>query len=59
MRHWFSLRHKQVLEEALFRPGVDVHRTVAAWFYGVKPEEVTKEQRDDAKDKNYQYLYGS
>jgi DNA polymerase I len=48
-------------EEALvraFEADEDVHRTVAAEVFSVKPEEVTREQRNQAKIVNFGIIYG-
>src|ERR1044071_3653189 len=41
-----------------FRSGADLHRTTAAQVFGVRVEEVTKEQRDFAKRLNFGVVYG-
>jgi DNA polymerase-1 len=41
-----------------FREDEDVHRTVAAEVFGVKPEEVTRQQRGQAKTINFGIVYG-
>jgi DNA polymerase-1 len=41
-----------------FRNGEDIHRATAALVYGVKPEEVTSDQRRVAKTVNFGLLYG-
>ena len=41
-----------------FRRGLDIHRATAAQIYGVKPEEVTDDQRRHAKTANFGILYG-
>ena len=41
-----------------FRSGLDVHQQTAAELYGVKLEDVTKEQRYNAKTINFGVLYG-
>jgi DNA polymerase-1 len=41
-----------------FRRGDDLHRLTAATMYGVSMEEVTKEQRSDAKRINFGLMYG-
>jgi DNA polymerase-1 len=41
-----------------FHQGRDIHRAVAAQIHGVKPEEVTREQRDGAKMVNFGIVYG-
>lgn len=42
----------------LFNQNVDVHVVTAAHVYGVKPEEVTKDQRRNAKVVNFGVMYG-
>ncbi|HZY65091.1 MAG TPA: bifunctional 3'-5' exonuclease/DNA polymerase [Rubrobacteraceae bacterium] len=41
-----------------FREGEDLHRVTAATMYGVELEEVSKEQRSDAKRINFGLMYG-
>ena len=41
-----------------FRRGDDLHRLTAATMYGVPMEEVTKDQRSDAKRINFGLMYG-
>ncbi|MBV9923448.1 MAG: hypothetical protein JOZ96_00300 [Acidobacteria bacterium] len=41
-----------------FRTGADLHRVTAAQVFGVKLEEVSKEQRDFAKRLNFGVVYG-
>src|SRR5690606_21175313 len=41
-----------------FHQGRDIHRAVAAQIHGVKPEDVTREQRDGAKMVNFGIVYG-
>ncbi|HKG12247.1 MAG TPA: DNA polymerase, partial [Pyrinomonadaceae bacterium] len=41
-----------------FQSGADLHRTTAAQVFGVKLEEVSKEQRDFAKRLNFGVVYG-
>jgi DNA polymerase-1 len=41
-----------------FRQGVDLHVATAAELYGVKLEDVTKDQRNAAKTINFGVLYG-
>ena len=41
-----------------FQSGADLHRTTAAQVFGIKLEEVTKEQRDFAKRLNFGVVYG-
>ncbi len=42
----------------VFRENGDIHRSTAAWVNKVKPEEVTEEQRREAKSLNFGMLYG-
>jgi DNA polymerase-1 len=41
-----------------FQSGADLHRTTAAQVFGVRVEDVTKEQRDFAKRLNFGVVYG-
>ncbi|MEI7818661.1 MAG: DNA polymerase I [bacterium] len=41
-----------------FKSGIDIHTLTAAQMHGVKPEEVTKDQRYGAKTINFGVLYG-
>jgi DNA polymerase I-like protein with 3'-5' exonuclease and polymerase domains len=41
-----------------FQRGDDLHRLTAATMYGIPMEEVTKEQRSDAKRINFGLMYG-
>ncbi|MCA9281728.1 MAG: DNA polymerase I [Phycisphaerales bacterium] len=41
-----------------FHAGQDIHRAVAAQIAGIKPEEVTRKQRDGAKMVNFGIVYG-
>jgi len=43
---------------AVFRAGDDIHRSTAAWVFGVEAEEVTAKQRRAAKTLNFGVLYG-
>ena len=43
---------------AAFRDGEDIHATTAASVLGITPEQVTKEQRRQAKAVNFGILYG-
>ena len=43
---------------AAFRDDLDVHRATAALVFGVPVEEVTAEQRSQAKTVNYAVIYG-
>lgn len=42
----------------IFQNNRDIHQTTAAWVNGIKLEEVTKEQRKEAKSLNFGVLYG-
>lgn len=57
-RQFYSDEHRRILREAVAR-GVDPHITVAAWFAGVHPGEVTPKMRGHAKAINYILLYGA
>lgn len=52
-----ALSHDQAMIKA-FEAGVDVHAQTAAELYGVGLEEVSKEQRYNAKTINFGVLYG-
>lgn len=41
-----------------FKHGADIHRATAADIFGIKPEDVTDEQRSAAKEVNFGVLYG-
>jgi DNA polymerase-1 len=41
-----------------FKEDEDVHRTVAAEVFGVKPQDVTRQQRGQAKTINFGIVYG-
>lgn len=43
---------------AAFHSGTDFHRATAAQVFNLKPEDVTKEQRDFAKRLNFGVVYG-
>lgn len=43
---------------AAFHGGEDIHTAVAAQIHGVKPEEVSREQRSGAKMVNFGIIYG-
>ncbi|HLD26320.1 MAG TPA: DNA polymerase I [Candidatus Andersenbacteria bacterium] len=43
---------------AAFRAGEDIHRSTAAWVYGISPTVVTEAQRRAAKTLNFGVLYG-
>lgn len=47
---------KQMIAD--FKSGIDIHTLTAAQMHGVKPEEVTKDQRYGAKTINFGVLYG-
>ncbi len=51
------LSQDQVLIQA-FREGQDIHRVTAAQIFGVKPEEITPDQRAAAKTINFGIVYG-
>lgn len=42
---------------ALYRSGADLHRTLAADFFGVTPEQVTKDQRTASKKLQFGIVY--
>lgn len=42
-----------------FQEGLDIHKATAARIYGVALEEVTKEQRYNAKTVNFSIIYGA
>ncbi|MDI3316891.1 MAG: DNA polymerase I [Bacillota bacterium] len=44
--------------QAAFLSGADIHRATAAQVFGLKPEEVTHEQRSRAKAVNFGIVYG-
>jgi DNA polymerase-1 len=52
-----SLSKDQGMIEA-FKQGLDVHQQTASEMYGVKLQDVTKEQRYNAKTINFGVLYG-
>jgi DNA polymerase-1 len=41
-----------------FEQNMDIHQDTAAKLYGIKPEEVTREQRGHAKGANFGIIYG-
>ncbi len=43
---------------AVYREGRDIHAQTAAFLFGVRPEDVTKAQRSQAKTVNFGILYG-
>ncbi len=42
----------------IFQEGRDIHRSTAAWVNKIKEDEVTSEQRSEAKSLNFGVLYG-
>ncbi len=42
----------------IFNDGRDIHKSTAAWVNGIELDEVTKEQRSEAKSLNFGVLYG-
>ncbi len=42
----------------IFREGKDIHRSTAAWVNGIPLEQITAEQRSEAKSLNFGVLYG-
>ncbi|BDS13893.1 DNA polymerase I [Aureispira anguillae] len=42
-----------------FQDGLDIHKATAAKIYGVRLDEVTKEQRYNAKTVNFSIIYGA
>ncbi len=57
LRVMAHISEDETLIEA-FRQGLDIHRATAAAVYGIKPEEVTYEQRSFAKRVNFGLMYG-
>ena len=47
---------KELIEQ--FNQDIDIHVTTAAAVYGIEPEQVTKQQRYEAKAVNFGILYG-
>ncbi len=41
-----------------FKSGLDIHTATAAKVYGIKPEDVTKDMRRNAKTVNFGIIYG-
>jgi len=41
-----------------FRKGLDIHTATAANIYGISPEEVSRDQRRNAKSVNFGIIYG-
>ena len=41
-----------------YRNGIDIHTNTAASIYGIKPEDVTRDQRRHAKTVNFGIIYG-
>ncbi len=52
-----ALSGEQNMIEA-FRNGEDIHRSTAAKVFNVAPEDVTREQRSNAKTVNFGIIYG-
>lgn len=52
-----SMSGDEAMSEA-FQKGMDIHTATAARVYGIKPEEVTKDQRYKAKSVNFGLIYG-
>jgi DNA polymerase-1 len=52
-----SLAGDDAMKQA-YRDGEDIHTQTAARVFGVKPEDVTREQRSKAKEVNYGIPYG-
>ncbi|NEP91466.1 MAG: DNA polymerase I, partial [Okeania sp. SIO2C2] len=48
----------QVMQDA-FIQGQDIHRATAAWVFAVPYDEVTKQQRYQAKTVNFSIIYGA
>jgi len=57
LRMLAHLSKDPILIEA-FERDEDIHRAVAAQIHGVKPEDVTREQRNGAKMVNFGIVYG-
>lgn len=52
-----SMSKDEAMTEA-FVNGMDIHTATAARVYGIKPEDVTKDQRYKAKSVNFGLIYG-
>lgn len=52
-----SLAHDRHMTEA-FKKGFDIHAATAAKIYGIAMDEVTKDQRRNAKSVNFGIVYG-
>lgn len=57
IRGWCWYSRDEVLKKAILS-GVDIHTATACLMFGLKPEEVTKEQRTQAKRLSFGTLYG-
>ena len=49
----------EVAMQESFRSGLDIHRATAARVYGVQVDEVTGDQRRNAKTVNFSIIYGA
>jgi len=58
MRTFHTPEHVRVLNESV-AAHLDPHTAVAAWFNDVSYDAVTREQRIQAKNANYIYLYSN
>ncbi len=52
-----SMSKDEAMIEA-FRKGMDIHTATAANIYGISPEEVSRDQRRNAKSVNFGIIYG-
>jgi len=52
-----SMSRDEAMIEA-FRNGMDIHTATAANIYGISPQEVTRDQRRNAKSVNFGIIYG-
>lgn len=53
---WIAQDHYML---SLFERGDDVHKTLGGYFYGKKPEDIVKKERQVAKSANFGLLYGA
>lgn len=58
VRGWAWYSRDEALKKAIIESGVDVHTATACLMFGLKPEEVTKEQRTYGKRLTFGTLYG-
>lgn len=58
VRGWAWYSRDEDLRRAIVESGVDVHRATACLMWGLKPEEVTEEQRTYGKRLTFGTLYG-